>query len=132
MRAVELEAASEARLELRRLRAPANGLQGAQVVAGVEVVDPSLSRGFPVVPRPVLVLLGGRIAGDPERRTDEFLLSRVLVHAAEEGGTEKVRVVRLGWEGGERIAESGDRSVVGPIELVQDVLGRAHRHTQPP
>jgi len=129
---VELEPASDARFELRCLGVPADGLQRAQVVSGVKVVDPSLCRGLPVVPRAIFVLQCGCVAGNPEGRTEEFGLARVLVHTAEESGTKEVRVVSLNPQWSERIAEACNRATFHPIEFVHDVLRRTHGHPQAP
>jgi hypothetical protein len=59
MRAVELKPASKARVELRRLGISGNGLQRAQVISGMEVINPSLRRHLAVVPRAICLLFFG-------------------------------------------------------------------------
>jgi hypothetical protein len=93
--AVELKPASKARVELRRLGVSGYRLKGAQVVSGVKVINPPLCGPLAVVPRAIRLLLGGRITRSLEGRTEEFLLARVLVDAAQESGSEEVRVVSL-------------------------------------
>ena len=92
---VELEATADGRFELRRLHAAGKAFQRTEVVSGVEVVDPLLRRGLPVVPRAVVVLLSSRVAGNPESRTEEFRLAGMLVHPAEETRTKEVGVVNV-------------------------------------
>src|SRR5437870_2135604 len=98
----------------------------------MEVVDPSLCRGFHVVPRTVFVLLCCLVAGNPEGRTQELLLAGMLVYPAEESGTKEVCVVNLRAQAGEGIAEACDRATVRPIELILQILRRAHGHGQVP
>ena len=92
---IELEATADGRFELRRLQVAGDAFQRAEVVSGVEVVDPLLRRGLPVVPRAVVVLLSNRVAGDPESGTKEFPLAGMPVHPAEESRSKEVGVVNL-------------------------------------
>src|SRR5260370_8039255 len=91
--AVELEPAPDARVELSGLRVPGDGSQPAALVSGAEVLDPALGPPLAAGPRAVGVLLRRRRAGRPEGRPEEFLLTRMPVHTAQERGAEEVRVV---------------------------------------
>src|SRR5436309_14458039 len=127
MPSVELEPAPDARGELCRVRVLANRLQCTEVISSVEVVDPRLCRGRPIGPRAIRVLLGGRVASDPQRGNEQLLLTGMLVDTTQESGTEEIGVVRSTAHCSEGIAETRDRLPVRPVELLHDVLRRAGR-----
>src|SRR5579859_1100080 len=81
--AVELEAALDVRFKLGGFQAAIDGVKSAQVVAGVEVVDPSLRRPLPVEPRTILTLFRSGIASNAKSWSEELGFSSVFVHAAQ-------------------------------------------------
>lgn len=62
VRAIELEAFTDARIEFGCAERPSDGSQRAEVISGMEIIDPSLRTGFAVIPGSIRVLLGGCIA----------------------------------------------------------------------
>src|SRR2546427_2030203 len=127
---VKVETTADACIEFGRLPIATNGLQGAEVVSGVKVIDPALRRRLAIVPGTIFVLLCGRVSGDTKGDIEKGLIACVRVHAAQESGGEEIRVMGLAARCGEGITKAGDRATVGPVELVLDVRRRAGRHAQ--
>src|SRR5262249_44296748 len=119
---VEGEAASHVRFKFTCLRVMANGVQGTEVVAGVEIIDPSLRWRFAVVPRTIRMLLPGRVARNSKCRAKKLPVAGVFVYAAQQSASKKICVVNLISGKRKRITQTGRRPAISPIEFVKDVL----------
>jgi hypothetical protein len=112
---IEIEAATNLRLELPRAEQSVDVSQRAEVVAGVEIVDPLLRLTLTVRPRPVVVLAVGRVAGGLERRIEKLRVAGQAGHAAEQRAGQEVGVVDLGRHRRQRITETDGSSAIRPV-----------------
>jgi hypothetical protein len=119
--AIEAITARERFGELERGGVAANTAQGAEVVAGVEIVFPPLGRlvQFAVVPGAVGVLFGDREASALESGFKELLIPGHAGDAAEKGGAEEVGVMDLG-AGVRKVAEARGRASVLVVEVIEE------------
>src|SRR5262249_32495888 len=86
---VEFVAQADLVLELVRIGAFANRSQPAEVVTGVEIINPLLGGSLAVRPRTVLALFACGIAGKFQGRFQQSIISRVLADAAEQSCAKK-------------------------------------------
>ena len=66
---VEVVAPPKVRFEFPGLQFAADAIECAEIIAGMEVVGPSLGRQLAVVPATVRKLLSGRVTRNPKSRT---------------------------------------------------------------
>jgi hypothetical protein len=92
---VEVKSSSSAQRELVRLQVPVNLSQRAQVVPGVEVIDPMLLGSLSIRPRAIVALTGHGVPSDPQGRFQKPFAVGQPVYAAKKSGAEKVCVVNL-------------------------------------
>src|SRR5437879_11324638 len=128
--AVKMKTFADTVVKFRCIGVLRYGLQRAEVVASMEIINPSLRTLVPVVPGSVGVLLCGRIVRRPKCWSEEFPFAPVPVHAAQQGGSKKIRVVHLNAKRRPGIAEPGRGTIPGPVKLVQDIFGGTHGHIQ--